>query len=76
MSPKSPILCQVGRKNLNVCYKYRWQWPCWCAGGFGSDYATGRGGGPVKTAGFTSRTTGPYAGLTQFFQLRNHDVIL
>ena len=34
-----------------------------CVGGFGSDYGAGRGGGPVKTGGFTDRSAGPYGGL-------------
>jgi len=32
-------------------------------GGFGSVYSASRGGGPVKSTGFASRTAGPYGGL-------------
>jgi len=38
-----------------------------CIGGFGSDYAVGRGGGPVKSSGFGGRAPGPYAGFNRYF---------
>jgi len=35
---------------------------CLTAGEFGSDYGASRGGGPMKTAGFSGRAAPPYGG--------------
>jgi len=42
-------------------------------GGFGSDYGAGRGGGPVKAAGFTGRASAPYAGSYQICYCSNQN---